>query len=311
MAVIGAGRMGRLYARLVHETPELELAAIVTHRRETVTGLEAEFGVPACSGGDLSGLWKQAAPPTAVIISTPEWAHCAPAIAALDRGVHVLLEKPMADSLEAARRIADAARRAPGVFMMCHIVRFDARYELMREAVAGGRVGRVRHMHARRNADTHAAARILGRCHPAYWLMPHDVDVMRWITGEEVVSVSARAVGDGQQPADALFVDLRFTSGVTGRIENAWLTPPLPPQPRDCFFEVSGDAGRIELDASAPVLHDGVDGAAAAMVRHFAACVSGFARAVTTADDGFRTIVVADAIERSLRERRDVEIEVA
>ena len=233
----------------------------------------------------------------------------------------------MAGDLAEARTLAGLAERLGDRFMLCHVVRFDPRYASMQKAVTDGAVGRVRQMHARRNADRDAAARILGKCHPAFWLTPHDVDIMRWVTGAEVRWVEARYADTGAAASDGLFVDLGFTDGSIGRIENSWATPPLPGS-RNCLFDVLGDKGAIEVNAweqgisvrgedghvSSPNTTemcevDGrIVGAFANMIDAFVGVASGIRVAPTTIDDGMATMLVSDAIARSLDSGRRIDI---
>lgn len=329
VGVIGVGRMGELYARIVRESPRAELVALVGNTAGRTEEAGRRFGVPAYAGGQVGRLWERHPELEAVIVATPEWEHLRPAVAALERGVHVLLEKPMAHTLADARVIAAAAGSARGAFMVCHSCRFDPRFALMREAVARGEVGTVHHIYARRHADQQAAKRILGRCHPAYWLAPHDIDLLRWVTGGEVVGVEARAAVDGTQSADAIFADLALSTGAVGRVETGWTAPRSGGSCRAVAFDVHGSRGVVEVTATgqglaihaedgsvlapdtheAPVVHGRVQGAFPAMVEHFLGVAQGSQAPLVTIRDGLAAVAVAAAIERSLAEGRRVGVE--
>jgi myo-inositol 2-dehydrogenase/D-chiro-inositol 1-dehydrogenase len=318
-AIIGAGRMGSLYARLVDEHPFAELAGLVCSSDASAGRLRQDFDVPVIPGGDLGALASAAGTPDAVIIATPEWAHEDAVAWAGERNLPLLLEKPMAESLESAERIAGLAGGTDAPRMLCHVVRFDGRYAAMREAVRRGDVGRVRQMHARRNADQQAAARILGKCHPAFWLTPHDVDIMRWVTGSEAVSVDARFIGDGKGVSDGIFVDITFADGSLGRIENSWVTPQMH-SARNCLFDVLGDKGAVEVDAwQQGVLLRREDDRATMLnaaeicevngrlTGAFANMIDGFIRMAAFGEpspvpfeDGLATMRIADAIRRAV-----------
>lgn len=319
IAVIGAGRMGEIYARLVDQHPLAELAGLVCHTETSAERLRGLFPVPVVSGGDLAALSAAVTGLDAVIVATPEWAHLEPVRWAVERGLPVLLEKPMAGNLTEALKIAGLVEAASGLLTLCHIVRFDPRYAALRQIIAMGNVGAVRQMYARRNADQVAAARILGKCDPAFWLTPHDIDIMRWITGAEVVSVTAQTIAGGSAASDGLFTDLRFSNGAVGRIENSWATPPAH-HSRNCLFDVQGDAGSVEVEAwSQGVILRGSDdratspnttevcevngrlvGACANMIDDFVQVTATGRNPAVSMQDGLATIRVADAISRAL-----------
>ena len=323
IAVLGAGRMGRLYAQLVEQHPLTRLAALTCRTDASADRLRSDFDAPVFASKDPDVLAPIVDEINAVIIAAPEWAHLAPVRWSADNGLPTLLEKPMAGGLDEALAVAEAGAVLGDRLMLCHVVRFDPRYSTMRNAVAEGAIGRVRQMYARRNADQKAAQRILGKCHPAFWLTPHDVDIMRWITGAEVEWLEARYAASGEAKSDGLFVDLGFSDGSYGRIENSWGTPPLP-APRNCFFDVAGEDGSIEVSAweQGIAVHYGdgrvalpnttevcevdgrIVGAFANMIDTFVDVASGLRSSPAILADGLATMQVADAIAKSLSSGR-------
>lgn len=327
IAVLGAGRMGKLYARLIEQHPLARLAALTCRTQASAESLKTEFESPVFASEDMSEVDAIADEVDGVIIATPEWAHAEPLRWSAGRDIPTLLEKPMAGDLDEARLLAGLAKGLGKRFMLCHVVRFDPRYAALKEAVTDGAVGAVRQMHARRNADQAAASRILGKCHPAFWLTPHDVDIMRWITGAEVSWVEARYAVSGQADSDGLFVDLGFSDGSFGRIENSWATPPLTGV-RNCLFDVLGDDGSIEVSTwqqgisvhsadgkvSLPNTTelsevDGrIVGAFANLIDAFVGVTNGSRSSPATLDDGMATMLAADAIARSLDSGRRIDL---
>ena len=311
--------MGRLYAQLVEQHPLTRLAALTCRTDTSAACLKNDFDIPVFASEDPDVLTPIVDQIDAVIIAAPEWAHLAPVRWSAANGIPTLLEKPMAGALGEAQAVAEAGTLLGDRLMMCHVVRFDPRYSAMRGAVAEGAIGRVRQMHARRNADQEAAQRILGRCHPAFWLTPHDVDIMRWTTGAEVEWVEARYAASGEAKSDGLFVDLGFSDGSYGRIENSWGTPSLP-APRNCFFDIAGEDGSIEVSTweQGIAVHYGdgrvalpnttevcevdgrIVGAFANMIDAFVDVANGLRPSPATLSDGLATMQVADAIASSL-----------
>ena len=117
-AIVGAGAIGRLHASVLATLPDAELVAVVDRSPENAVELARGHGVAACSTLDHSAV-------DAVVVCTPSGAHADPAVAALDAGRHVLVEKPIDVSLAAAERIVAAARRTGTVASVVSQHRFD------------------------------------------------------------------------------------------------------------------------------------------------------------------------------------------
>ncbi|MBI3973879.1 MAG: Gfo/Idh/MocA family oxidoreductase [Chloroflexi bacterium] len=324
VGVIGTGRMGRLYARIITELPQTELRAVCGRSEAPVAELALQWNVAGYAGGDYRRMLEAHPDLDAVVVATPEWLHLGPALAVMGAGRHLLLEKPMAASVLDAERIATAAESAGVTLMLCHQSRFDPRFALLKEAVDRGEIGEVLHVYARRNTTAVAAARVEGRIPLTCWISPHDLDLLLWITGSRVTSVAARTHGGARAP-DAYFVaTLGFANGVTAVFEQSWGAPPLDGRPRQAQFDVRGTAGVIEVSVNehglgifkpdsavypplfeSPIVHGKVFGVFPAMVAHFADCVLSGRRPLIDGRDGLATVVVADAIARALREGKE------
>jgi UDP-N-acetylglucosamine 3-dehydrogenase len=325
VGLIGAGRMGQLYARIVNESGLGQVVALVGNSPAKTQEAARSLDVPGYAEGDTASLWGNHEL-DAVIVATPEWEHLQPSLETLERGLPLLLEKPMTHNLEEAESIFRAAEGH--LVMLCHVLRFDDRYAALRERVQQGQLGDIQYIYARRSADQNAYRRIHGRCHSAYWLSPHDVDQIRWITGAEVTRVFAHGIKDGTAPIDGIFMDLWLSNGAVARIENTWTAPALNGVWRWCLLEVEGTEGRAEIvpseqgfmvyrsdgivETSEAILqselHGRVRGAFASLVQHFLQVVRGEAEPIMNAKDGLVTVRVAAAAERSIREGRIVEM---
>ncbi len=114
IAVLGAGILGSRHARVFAEQEEAELVAVIDPSRDRAAAVAERHGARAF--GDLREVWD-AVPFDALAIATPDHLHRAPAVAALDRGRHVLIEKPLAttrDDVEAIVAASERSRRRPG-----------------------------------------------------------------------------------------------------------------------------------------------------------------------------------------------------
>jgi len=326
IAIVGPGRMGQLYARLIDESPLAHLVAVCGRSTATTQAVATTHNVPGYANGDYQAMLTAHPNIEAVIVAASEWAHIEPVLGALAAGKHVLVEKPMAVSAEAAAQMVQAAERAGVHLMVCHSLRFDLRFAAMRQAVAEGAVGEVLHVYARRHAGQIAVERVLGRFPLAYWLAPHDIDMMLWTNNSPVTKVMAYSRAGGKTREDFIIAVLTFANGVIGVLESSWGTPAVSGRLQTELFTVRGTAGAAEVlggengvavyragsapdypdTGYTPVLHDQQDGMFRRLAHHFAGVVRNLWTPVVTGQDGLAAIRVAAAIDRSLNEGREI-----
>ena len=120
VAVIGVGALGRHHARLMKQVPGVELVAVVDSRAEQAQAIAKDLGVPALSSAD-----ELPRAVRAVSVAVPTSLHHAIVCPLLERGVHVLVEKPMAATLEEGRAMARLAADHGVVLQVGHVERFN------------------------------------------------------------------------------------------------------------------------------------------------------------------------------------------
>lgn len=217
IGIIGAGFFGAVHAKAIASQPDARLVAAASGRPETAAAFAAEHG------GRAHPTWEALLDDPAVeavVIATPHHLHVAIAAAALARGKHVLLEKPMAPTVALCREI-EAAADAPGLLMIGHVMHFFRPLLAAREILAEGRLGRP-------ISGTSALVKLWMEANRRPWhLSPetgggmlltagiHAVDQIVWLMGGEVEAVSAMAgTFFHDQPADdTAFLNLRFRDG--------------------------------------------------------------------------------------------------
>ncbi|MGI9356514.1 MAG: Gfo/Idh/MocA family protein, partial [Rhizobiaceae bacterium] len=147
IAVIGIGWFGEIHCDAISAIPSFELAALCTRTESRLAEMGEKYGVfqlytdynELLTNSDID----------AVSIVTMWDQHTAPAIAALEAGKHVFLEKPMAHTVADCQAICGAATKAPGHLMVGHICRFNPRYAAAKEQIASGAIGKVLSMSSR------------------------------------------------------------------------------------------------------------------------------------------------------------------
>jgi len=220
VAVIGVGSMGRNHARVYSELSEAELVAVSDTDPKQAEAVAEKFGARAYT--DYRELLEEEKP-DAVSIAVPTALHEEVGSAALEAGAHVLMEKPIAATLEEGRRLIEKAQSLGRQLMVGHIVRFNPAIRALRQKLVDGELGRIFQVFCRRTGPFPARIRDVG---VVIDLAPHDVDLMRFIIGAEPVRLYAeteRRIHTDHE--DLLWGVLRFADGVTGSLEINWLTP--------------------------------------------------------------------------------------
>ncbi len=136
------------------------------------------------------------------IVATGDEHHVRPALAALERGYHVLLEKPMATREDDCRRLVAAADRAGRVLQICHVLRYAPLFEAIHRQVRAGAIGDVVAIQHAENVSTwhYAHSYVRGRWRNAGESSPlvlakscHDLDILHWLAGAEPATVFSQA----------------------------------------------------------------------------------------------------------------------
>ena len=328
IAVIGLGLMGTRFAHVLAGMPGTDLAAVIDTSEEARRRAEAEFGVPgaaAVTDLDPGGVGSV----DGVVIALPDNAHRAATVQALERGLAVLVEKPLATDLDDAEAIVAAGRGR--MLMVGHLLRFDPRYLEARRRVQQGGIGDLVHAYARRNSAIGSAARYGTTTRLPFHVSVHDLDLLRWVTGREVVAV--RAHGTSRALAayghlDSLQALLFLDDGSSAVVESCWVLPRHLGPAIDARLEVTGTAGTLEVTGFAQGLmvadeagiafpdttryaryDDGAGGGLlAAEVAHFVRCVERRQPPAVAPAEGLAAVRIAAAIEQSLESDKEIRL---
>jgi UDP-N-acetylglucosamine 3-dehydrogenase len=238
LGLAGLGSMGRNHLRILSNRPGVQLVAVADPVDDVLAAAIASsaahgFADPLAmiAETDLDG----------VVIAAPTNAHLALALAAIDRGIAVLVEKPLAGTVEEALRIVQAARVCGVPVQVGHVERFNPAVLELGRLLHAGWLSTVYAIVSRRAGPFPARIRDVG---VTIDLGTHDVDILSWIAGDRPTRVFAElAQRIHADHEDLLFGLLHFPSGATGMLDVNWLTPAKRRQ-----LVVVGEEGMFELD---------------------------------------------------------------
>jgi predicted dehydrogenase len=230
--------MGRNHLRILAGRPDVTLAAVADPIDATLASASSQTGAQAFAE-PLAMIAE--ADLQAVVIAAPTTAHVPLALAAIERRIPVLVEKPLAATADEGMRIVVAAREAGVPVQVGHVERFNPAVLELGRLLDGGWLSTVYSIASRRAGPFPARIRDVG---VTVDLATHDVDILSWIAGERPARVYAEtAQRIHADHEDLLFGLLHFPSGATGMLDVNWLTPAKRRQ-----LLVVGEEGMFELD---------------------------------------------------------------
>ena len=315
IAVLGLGFMGSTHLKALRQVPGAELAAVYSSDERKLagdlTGIQGNIGGPG-EKLDFSGVrpFKDIAAlladPSidAVDLCLPTDLHEPVALAALARGKHVLVEKPMALDAASADRMVGAARQSGRVLMTAHVLRFFPEFTALRQAMSGGRLGRLRFaMFRRRCAAPSWGGWLLDPARSgggAFDLLIHDADMCLHLFGppREVAAAGASDVAAG---IDCLSAQLFYADGAVVEITGGWYAG--AEYPFSMEYSAVSEGGSIEYrsgglvptlfprgSAAMPLPLETADGYAAEIAHFVESCRNGSAPRQSPPEESARAV---------------------
>jgi UDP-2-acetamido-3-amino-2,3-dideoxy-glucuronate N-acetyltransferase len=238
LAILGAGEWGKNHVRVFCDLLGSDHVVVCdTDPARRAAAEQAHPGVATCAlldDGDVE----------AAVISTPAPTHYAVARESLERGLHVLVEKPIALRAEEAEELIALAARRDRVLMVDHLMVYHPAVRELRRLIDDGALGRVLHVTSQRSN-----LGIVRSEENALWsLAPHDVSVLLFLLGGEPEAVAAHGGAFLQRGIeDVCYLTMRFPSGAVGHVHSSWLDPVKTRR-----LTVVGDRGMAVFDDGAP-----------------------------------------------------------
>ena len=326
VAVIGVGAMGRNHVRVYADMPDVELVGVADADAQVAHAVARRYGARVYT--DYERMLDEQRP-DAVTVAVPTTDHLIVAQQVIRRGIHLLVEKPLASDVEQGRQMIAAAEQANVQLMVGHIERFNPAVTALKKRLTEGELGRVFQIDARRQGPFPARVKDVG---VVIDLAVHDLDVMRYVSGAEVTRLYAETERRVHSTHEDLLTSLiRLDDGTIGALTINWLTPT---KIRELY--VTGERGMFRVDYLTQDLYFFENATASAsdwetlqvlrgvsegrMIRHvvakkeplraeqeaFVAAARGEALSAVTGLDGLKALELAQAIVTSGQEHRVV-----
>jgi predicted dehydrogenase len=304
-AVIGVGYLGRFHAQKYAQLPECELIGVVDSHGDTARRVAAELSVPALY--DYRELLGRV---DAVSVVTPTPLHDEIARAFLERGTHVLVEKPITETVEQAQALMVAARAAGRVLQVGHLERFNPAVLAAESLLVSPGFIECQRLAPFRERGTDVNV-VLD-------LMIHDIDLLQMIVGAELTSLDAIGTPVFSEEIDIANARLKFAGGCVANVtasrvslkterklrvfcSDAYISIDLQQKILTVIRKRAGTVpdGQLPVHIEEQSFEQG--DALMSEIRAFIAAIRGQGKVVVTAEDGLRALRTAIAITQHVR----------
>lgn len=240
IGVIGAGFIGWLHARIIHESFGADLVAIADANTKLKGRVKEEFN---CGFYNSYEEMLKDADIDAVSICLPDDNHVSPAVAAAKAGKHILIEKPMARTVKDCLTIKNACDSSGVRLMPAHVLRFDPGYIRLSEAVKNGEIGDVIHLSAERKNSRLLAERLKGQTSMLFYVGIHDIDAVQWCSQKRITKVYAQRlvnINKKWNSEDCIYILANLGGSSIASFEYSWALPKNFPAGLKSKLEIYG-----------------------------------------------------------------------
>lgn len=335
IGIIGCGIWGTIHAQTFSSSPFTQLLSVCDQDRDRAEQLSLKYG----SKNYTTDYQEILSNPeiSAISIATPDHTHTQIVLDALNAGKHVLVEKPLATTVKECKQIL-AARDASGTILMVDFHNhWNIPFMQVKKMVESGELGDLQMINVRLNDTIYVPTKMLSwasKSSPAHFLGSHVVDLIRWITSDEIIKVYSVSRSEvlrkkGIDTPDFYQTILEFSNGASAYVENCWILAENSPN----IFEFKGDfigskgstfvnvshhrmiEKYTEEAAGFPDVSGVVDrygkalGFCTASIEHFIDCIQNNTKPIVTGEDGLIATQVVQAMEESARTGHPVDLQ--
>jgi predicted dehydrogenase len=336
VVIVGCGSISGVWLKQASEIPGLEIVGLVDLLEDMARNQAAEFGIhQAMVGSDLAAMLEATRPDMVFDCTVPE-AHATVTLESLQRGCHVLGEKPMADSMDNARRMVAAAQSAGKIYAVIQNRRYQPEIRQLRQLVASGALGPLTTV----NSDFYIGAHFGGfREQMQHVLLLdmaiHTFDAARFLTGADPISVYCKEwnpPGSWYAHGASAVAIFELSGGLIYTYRGSWCAEGLPTR-WESEWRLVGQQGSARWDGGAGLAAEVVAQAAgfiseylpvsippnnqpektgghAGLIREFVDCVRSGKTPETIGSDNIKSLAMVYGAIESAQLGKPVKIEI-
>ena len=249
VGVIGFGQMGQVHAGIYNKLPGVKLTAVCEYNDDRRALAEETYGCKTYK--DYKDMLTDPEI-EAVSIVLPDNMHREAVEIAVANKKHILLEKPLAKELKDGEAMYEITKDYDKVFTTGFLLRFDPRFNLIKQSLDAGELGDIIHMYCRRNSPIVGPRRYIGASNLSMHVMIHDIDYVNWFMGCKPVKVYAKARSvllKEYDMDDVIYALVTYENGAVACLEACWVLPENSPTIIDDKVELVGPKGVVYVDA--------------------------------------------------------------
>jgi UDP-N-acetylglucosamine 3-dehydrogenase len=310
VGVIGVGAMGSNHARVLSELEDSQLVAVCDVSEEKARAIaekyRCEYYVDAEQFLSNSGV-------NAVVIATPTVTHKDLALLALEYGKHILIEKPLAATVEEAKAICSKASSKNAVLTVGFIERFNPAVTEAKRLLKSGKIGHPILLEARRLSEW---PKRIGDVGVVVDLAIHDIDIARYVFEKDPVEVYGCVGSLRHSFEDYANILLRYENGETAFIETNWLTPhkvrKLTITGSDGLISLDYISQEIEIENNSELVRPRLANQEPLKLElsHFLSCVKSADQPLVTGEDGVKALKIAELALESSKVHRIMKLDL-
>ena len=250
IAVIGTGLVGSFHAETFYRNPNSELVAVCDIDKDKSNSIANKFN---CKAYDNFEQLIATEILDAISIATPEQIRVEPAVLSVEKGLKILLEKPLGRDLAQIKSLVDKIKDHNKIISVNFILHEDPRYKLMKEKIKNNEIGNIVSCFARRRGNRFGIEIYAPWTDLLSSTLIHDIQMVMSINKSKPTRVFAEAVireCEKYNSQDAVMALMKFDDGSLASFETSWVLPKNQPEFLDPALHVIGDKGSIIIEGA-------------------------------------------------------------
>ncbi|HDI75535.1 MAG: hypothetical protein DRJ52_11115 [Thermoprotei archaeon] len=331
-AVIGVGIQGEEHVKAYKTYPLVDLVAIADINEKRLNQISSKYSIQGKYTDYREMIEREQLDVVSVV--TPDFLHFEPVIYALKNDVNVIVEKPLATSIEEAEEMVNLAKSKKLMLFVDFANRWNPPFAIAKERISNGELGAPLYAYFRLSDTKYVPFKMLSwasKTSVVFFLMSHTADLACWIFDDRVSSVYAFASkkylkSRGVDTYDYVVAVLEFSRGGKAVLESAWILPESLPSIVDFRAEILCEEGSIFIEdfsqgievastkysypryASGYLINRKYVGFTREAIHHAVECLIEKKEPIVTPDDALHNIKVLGSIVKSIEEGQKVPV---
>ena len=340
IGVVGLGIWGQMHLAAYRQHASAEIVAVCDINEKLARDTSAKYDIP----GFYSDVDKmlESEDLDALSVATPDNHHTEPVIKAAGKGLHIMVEKPLAMTASECREMIDAAKDNNVWLMVDWHNRWNPSFNNAWKAIRNNEIGDISYIYFRLSDTIYVPTKMLpwaDKSSVLHFLGSHSIDTICWLTEKKPKNIKAVKkkgilTGMGINTADMYLCIIGFEDGITAVVENSWTLPQSYPSLIENKCEIIGSKGILMLDPTGhralakysenttqgfpnssfpdlfvtPNVFEKQSGFAVEPMYHFIECVRDGKKPYTSGEDGLLNTIILNAAEESAETGKTVNI---